>query len=109
MRGVGERRHPAGGVPHPAGRSSCFCAAVPQAGGSRFSGGTPETAAKMAALPKPKEIKNQRKCFVRRRSSKPLVISPNRVNDEVTSGTALISLLAPRKPLSGFSASVPME
>jgi hypothetical protein len=58
-------------------------------GVSRFPGGTPTNAARMAALPADKESKNQRKCFVRRRSSKPLVISPSVVNVEVTSGTAV--------------------
>jgi len=37
-----------------------------------LSGGTPESAAKMAALPEEMGSENQGKCFVRRRSSKPL-------------------------------------
>ena len=36
---------------------------------------------------------NQRKFFARRRSSKPLEISPSMVNDEVTSGMALIDVI----------------
>jgi len=39
---------------------------------SMLSGGTPESAAKMAALPEEMGSENQGKCFVRRRSSKPL-------------------------------------
>jgi hypothetical protein len=61
------------------------CASV---GDSRFPGGTPGNAARMAALPAAKAIKYQRANLPRRRNSKPLVINPSRVNDEVTSGTA---------------------
>ncbi len=40
--------------------------------------------------PRTKGSGNQRKPCERRRSSKPLEISPSMVNDEVTSGTALM-------------------
>jgi len=47
-----------------------------------------------ATIQKTKGMRNQRKFLVRRRSSKPLVINPSVVNDEVTSGTAARLVLA---------------